>query len=137
MQDDIILNKIETIKRCIGRINEEYQGFEQEFYTSYTKQDSIILNLERLSQASIDVATHIVRVKKLGIPQTSRDVFVLLEQSSIISEELSSQMQAMVGFRNIAVHTYKELDLEIVIQIINNHLQDFHEFIDSILSFES
>ena len=26
MKDDIILNKIETIKRCIKRINEEYEG---------------------------------------------------------------------------------------------------------------
>jgi uncharacterized protein YutE (UPF0331/DUF86 family) len=135
MQDDIILNKIETIKRCIKRIQEEYQGYEQEFHSNYTKQDSIILNLERLSQASIDIATHIVRVKKLGVPQTSRDVFILLEKENLISEELSHQMQSMVGFRNIAVHTYRELDLEIVIQIIKSNLEDFYEFIDSVLSF--
>jgi hypothetical protein len=47
MKDDIIINKIETIKRCLNRIKEEYLGSEKELENNYTKQDSIILNLER------------------------------------------------------------------------------------------
>jgi len=74
MLDDVILNKTQTIKRCIDRIKEEYVGYEDEFYENYTKQDSIILNLERLSQATIDISTHIIRVEEFGIPKTSREV---------------------------------------------------------------
>ena len=66
MKDDIIINKIETIKRCLNRIKEEYLGFEKELENNYTKQDSIILNLERAAQASIDVSTHIIRVHNFG-----------------------------------------------------------------------
>ena len=56
---DVVLNKIQTIERCLKRIQEEYAGYEEEFETLYAKQDSVILNLERASQASIDIATHI------------------------------------------------------------------------------
>ncbi len=66
MFDDIIINKVETIQRCIKRIYEEFTN-EEEFKTNYTKQDSVILNLERASQATIDIGTHIIKIKKYGI----------------------------------------------------------------------
>ncbi|GEM_PF-2636174 len=60
---DVVLNKIQTIERCLRRIREEYVGSEAEFEENFTKQDSVILNLERASQASIDIATHIVKTE--------------------------------------------------------------------------
>lgn len=132
MSHDIILNKIKTIERCIGRINDEYRGFEEEFEENFTKQDSVILNLERMAQASIDIATHIIRKEKFGLPSTSRELFVLLEENKVISKESSKQLQAMVGFRNIAVHDYQNLNLDIVIAIVETHLNDFELFIREI-----
>lgn len=136
MKDDIIINKIETIKRCLTRINQEYIGFEHELENNYTKQDSIVLNLERAAQASIDLSTHIIRVRNLGIPKTSRDVFTLLDASNIIAATTSEQMKKMVGFRNIAVHDYQNISLDIVKSILNNHLVDFEGFMHEILNAE-
>ena len=64
---DVVLNKIQTIERCLKRIREEYIGHEESFEENFTKQDSVILNLERASQATIDIATHIIKAKSLGI----------------------------------------------------------------------
>ncbi len=36
---DVVLNKIQTIQRCISRIKEEYVGYENSFVNNYTKQD--------------------------------------------------------------------------------------------------
>jgi uncharacterized protein YutE (UPF0331/DUF86 family) len=88
----------------------------------------VILNLERASQASIDIATHIEKSMKLGLPQSSRELFVLLEAADIIDVEISQQMQNMVGFRNIAVHDYQNLNIEIVVSIIDKNLSDFEIF---------
>lgn len=76
--DDVILNKAAIIERSIQRIREEYQGKEAELETNFTRQDSIILNLLRSCEASIDAAMHVVRVRKLGIPQHSREAFDML-----------------------------------------------------------
>ncbi len=133
MNDDVILNKIATIEKCIQRIHEEYDGAEKEFATNFTKQDAVILNIQRLCEAAIDVGTYVIRLKRLGIPQSSRDIFVLLANAKVISEELSKKMQAMVGFRNIAVNDYKKLSLPIVTAIINEHLGDFLEFAKAML----
>lgn len=132
MHDDVVLNKIETIQRCMQRINEEFTN-QEEFKTNYTKQDSVILNLERASQATIDIGTHIIKVKKYGIPKSSREVFDILHDYSVISLQTLKNMHSMVGFRNIAVHDYQNFSIEIVISIVNNHLQDFEKFIEEVL----
>jgi uncharacterized protein YutE (UPF0331/DUF86 family) len=134
MKNDVILNKISIIERCIKRINEEYAN-NPEHLKNFTKQDSIILNLQRACEASIDLAMHIVAEKKLGLPQTSRDAFTLLETEGIIPSSLSKKMQAMVGFRNIAVHDYQEINLLILQKIIENHLVDFMQFTKTILIY--
>ena len=125
---DVVLNKIETIQRCLNRINQEYKGFEEVFKTNYTKQDSVILNLERASQATIDIASHIIKARNLGIPKSSRELFIMLANGGYISEKVSKNMQNMVGFRNIAVHDYQNLNFEILISILDNHLKDFEDF---------
>ncbi len=38
---------------------------------------------------------------------------------------MSDQIQRMVGFRNVAVHDYTELNLNIVCDIVQEHLSDF------------
>ena len=134
MNDDITINKIETIMRCINRIQEEYIGFENKLDQNYTKQGSILLNLEGASPSTIDLSTHIIRINSFGIPKTSRDVFELLNQHSIISKEISEQMKKMVGFRNLAVHDYQNISLDIVKSIVENHLADFEAFVEEILN---
>ena len=52
MKDDIIINKIETIKKCIKRVNEEYENDSLNL-KNCTKQDSIILNIQRLCEAGM------------------------------------------------------------------------------------
>ena len=89
----------------------------------------MILNLERASQASIDIATHIVKTRNLGLPNSSRELFSMLLNAGIISEKICKQMQGMVGFRNIAVHDYQNLNIEIVVAIVENHLGDFEGFV--------
>ena len=137
MIDDVLQNKAATIERCIARIEEEYFGHESQLRSDYTKQDSIILNIERATQACIDMGTHVVRRKKLGLPQTSREVFSLLSEAKMIDEVLSKTMQARVGFRNIAVHDYQKLNLDIVETVVHTHLKDLMLFSVALLKSEA
>jgi uncharacterized protein YutE (UPF0331/DUF86 family) len=132
MSSDIIYNKLQIIERCLIRIAEEYDDNEENL-KHYTKQDSIILNIQRACQAAIDLAMHIVAERKLGLPQNSRDVFELLANNGVIDNNLSQKLQAMVGFRNIAIHDYQAVNLEIIQVIIEKHLDDLRGFIRIIL----
>ncbi|MED3689788.1 MULTISPECIES: type VII toxin-antitoxin system HepT family RNase toxin [Peribacillus] len=134
MKNDVILNKISVIERCINRVKDVYAN-DPENLKDYTKQDSIILNIQRACESSIDLAMHIVAEQRLGLPQTSRDAFDMLQTHSIIDENIAKRLKAMVGFRNIAVHDYQTINLDILEKIVDNHLGDFTDYTKQILSF--
>ena len=125
---DVILNKMAIIERCVKRVHEEYDDHQNEFSDNYTRQDSVVLNIQRACEAAIDMGMHVVRIKQLGSPQSSREIFNLLADEKIITQEQAVQLQKMVGFRNIAVHNYTKLDLNVVEMIIKKHLQNLVEF---------
>ncbi|KUO49322.1 MAG: hypothetical protein APF76_16090 [Desulfitibacter sp. BRH_c19] len=133
MDRDIIINKVQVIERCIARIHEEYNNNSKNL-ENYTKQDSIILNIQRACEASIDLAMHVVSEKKLGLPQSSREVFDLLCKDKLIDESLADRLKAMVGFRNIAVHDYQTLNLEVIEKIIDNNLDDLKVFTKKLIN---
>jgi len=124
---DVVINKTEIIERCIKRIKEEYEGNPMNL-KNYTKQDSILLNIQRACEACIDLAMHVVAEKSFGIPQNSRDAFELLCKNGIIDDALEKKLKSMVGFRNIAVHNYQLIDLKVVQDLIENGLNDLIVF---------
>ncbi len=124
---DVVLNKVATIKRCLVRINEEYTD-EYTFRNSFTKQDSVVLNIQRACEASIDLANHLIKKNNLGIPQSARDSFELIARNKIITLETAANLKKMVGLRNIAVHDYQSLNIDILISVINKHLSDFNDY---------
>ena len=128
MADDVLLNKAATIERCVARAREEYTAAPETFATNFTRQDAAILNIQRACEAALDMGHHIIRRERLGLPQSSRDVFALLANAHWLDPELAESMKHMVGFRNIAVHEYQTLQLPITVNIIQSHLDEFLVF---------
>ena len=69
-----------------------------------------------------------VRLHTLGIPRDSRQAFTMLVNANILDQQLGKHLEAMVGFRNIAVHNYTEIDMDIVRNILNERLPDMKIF---------
>jgi uncharacterized protein YutE (UPF0331/DUF86 family) len=126
--DDVILAKAAAIERCVRRVREVYAGDPANLTDDLTRQDSIILNLQRACEAIIDLAMHLVRKGRLGIPQDSREAFDLLVSEQRLDAKLAESLKRMVGFRNVAVHDYTRLSLAIVRAIIEKHLDDLVRF---------
>jgi uncharacterized protein YutE (UPF0331/DUF86 family) len=124
--DDVSLNKSQIIQRCIHRIEEEYGG-DPANLDNLTRQDSIILNLQRACEAAIALAMHWVAENGWGVPNSSREAFDFLAEHGAIETVLASRLKAMVGFRNIAVHDYQKMSLDILRKIITQHLGDLTE----------
>ncbi len=125
MADDVLVNKAATIERCVARAREEYARDPATFATDFTRQDAAILNIQRACEAALDMGQHLIRREKLGVPQSARDVFMLLAQGNWIDMALADSLKRMVGFRNIAVHNDQQLQLPITVSIITTHLDEF------------
>jgi uncharacterized protein YutE (UPF0331/DUF86 family) len=129
MPDDVILGKSEIIERSLARVRETYARDPAALEKDYGCQDIVILNIERSCQAAIDLAMRWTRIEALGLPKDSRDAFAILAAAGHISADLAESLKRMVGFRNIAVHDYREIDFAIVKALIDRDFPDFRELI--------
>lgn len=91
--------------------------------------DDVLLN----KAAGIQRAVRRVREEhagddRLGVPQETREAFSLLETAGMLDHALADQLRKMVGFRNVAIHEYQKLDLDIVRRIVAESLEDFLAF---------
>ena len=124
--DDVCLNKGAIIERSIRRMREEYAADPS--LQSFTHVDALVLNLERACQAAIDLAMHLVARDHLGMPQSSADAFRVLAQTGLITQESNRAMMAMTGFRNVAIHAYQEMDMNILKRIVTDDWQSLLAF---------
>jgi uncharacterized protein YutE (UPF0331/DUF86 family) len=124
--DDVVRNKSAIIERSLRRMKEEYAA--DPGLTNYTHIDAMILNIERACQAAIDLSMHIVSVHHAGVPQNSADAFLLLERAKFIGNSTTRAMVAMTGFRNVAIHEYQDLEMEVLRSIAEREWKGLVEF---------
>ena len=133
MDKDIVKSKIESLIKCLNRINEKKPESVEILRKDLDIQDIISVNIERAVQLSVDIGSHILSDYNIQAPKTMSNVFVMLAEKKIISEILAEKLAKAVEFRNIAVHSYQSINWDTVFQIITTGLEDFKQFIKEIM----
>ena len=133
MNNPLIAKKLESLIRCLNRIETKRTDNIEILKKDIDIQDIISVNLERAIQLSVDIAAIIISKKGLKTGNTMAEGFLELEKAGILSPDLAVKMRKAVGFRNISIHEYKSIDWEIVFEIIHNHLTNFKDFIKAVL----
>lgn len=133
MKDETLLVKAQSLERCVARAREERQLAGADFDTDLTRQDAAVLNVLRGCETAIDMANRMIRLRRLGLTRESRDSFEILRRAGLIDGPTCEAMVRMVGFRNIAVHEYRALDLDKVRAVIEHRLEDLLAFSKAML----
>jgi uncharacterized protein YutE (UPF0331/DUF86 family) len=133
--NDVVINKIQSIQRCVRRAREEYDKDPAAFSSNYTQQDAAMLNVVRACETAIDLANHVIKIRKLGIPVSTADAFDLLNAEGATDGQLANRMKKMVGFRNMVVHQYTKIDLAIVQAVIVTELDQLLAFAEKIREY--
>lgn len=128
----IAARKIATLLRCVERARAEHQAAGAAFREDFTRQDAAILNVTRACEAAIDLANMAIRQHRLGVPADARESFDLLAGARFIDSERAVRLKQMVGFRNVAVHQYQDLNLDIVESVIQRGLDDLLAFAEAL-----
>ena len=64
---------------------------------------------------------------------TMAETFLALSKYGVLDSQLASRLAKTVGFRNIAVHEYNTLDMNILYSIITKEIGLFYEFSDTVM----
>ncbi len=132
--NEVLAQKITSLQRCVARAREARAEAGADFPARYNLQDAAVLNVIRACDTAIDLANMLIRRRRLGIPAESRESFAILSREKAIPVDLGQRLQKMVGFRNIAVHQYRDLDMDIVQTVITRGLDDLLEFAQATLT---
>lgn len=130
---DAILAKISIIKNCLKRIKSTTK-LDPDTLSEFDNQDVFVLNLQRAIQAAIDISHMIISAYGYHMPNSYKMTFTVLKENNRIDSETCELMQKMSSFRNIAVHNYQTLDLEILKSILTKNLSDFGKYYKQILN---
>lgn len=122
MPDDVMFNKAAVIERSLRRVLDIYRADPD--LGNLMHVDALTLNVERACQAAIDLAMHVVASKHLGMPQSQADAFRLLADAGEIDRKLSERMIGMCGFRNVLIHQYQDLEVDLLHKVASEHWQD-------------
>lgn len=128
MDPDILRNKLESLHRCLARIESRVPVSATALESDVDAQDILVLNLERAVQLCVDMGSHILVDTADAAAGSMASVFALLAKNGAIPDDLAASLARAVGFRNVAVHEYNELDWNIVYAIVTKRLVDFYAF---------
>lgn len=123
---DVVRRRVERLAEYL-QILRHYQDYDLEaFLDDPERYGSAERFLQLAIEATLDIASHLVADRQLGSVEKSRDLPRLLREHGVIDEALALRWIRMIGFRNILVHEYTEVDRRIVFQVLCEQLDDFH-----------
>ena len=128
MAGSIVSEKLESLRRCLSRVEKKRPITQQALEQDVDVQDILVLNLSRAVQLCVDIGAHLISRSDIATPQTMGETFSALAEMGLLSDSVADAMKKSVGFRNIAVHGYENLNMAIVFSIATEHLEDFRQF---------
>ena len=128
MDKQVIAQKLESLRKCVARIEAKSPKEAETLNQDIDLQDIIALNLSRAVQLSVDIGAHIIANLDSEAPETMGKTFDTLAEAGVIAHETALNLKKAVGFRNIAVHNYERINWTIVYAIIKNNLADFQAY---------
>jgi uncharacterized protein YutE (UPF0331/DUF86 family) len=127
---DLVAKKLAFIETCVRELREQAQP--ERLAADVRERRFVEHTLQIAIQATLDVVSHIVSDNRLGEPRTNRDLFDLMGRHGWLPPELVEVLRDMGGFRNILVHGYAEVDVNVVRDVLDQRLPDFEAFVVAI-----
>lgn len=129
--------KVEVLQKRIKKA-QEYLEYLKDIKAKYNKdqfrRNPIIFGsterfLHLVIEALLDIGNHIISSQNLGEVDSYKDIPELLYENNYISKGQKEIFVQITGFRNILVHEYLEIDLDIVYKILENNLNDLQSIL--------
>ncbi len=126
---------LDYLKRVLNEINDMDFGLD-ELLENVDIQRLIERRLQLAIETCIDIASHLAAALSLPGRDTTADVFELLGKHGVIPNKLAEKFSSeVVGFRNILIHQYRDIDYQIVFKSYKEDLKDIREFAKAVVAF--
>jgi len=135
--------KIEILKKRMKKA-EKYMNYLKKISSEYDdesfKNDPMVFGsaerfLHLLIEALLDIGNHIISDQDLGEVEFYKDIPIILYENNYLDETQKDIFIKITGFRNILVHDYMEIDLDIVYAVLQDNLNDLKSILKVYVQF--
>lgn len=127
VEEKVVIEKLKELNKYLKQLR-KYEGVSKnDLAEDIDKLWTVERGLQLSIQIILDIGSHILAEKGIMIDKYS-DVFIELAKLDIIPEDFSNKIKGMAGFRNVLVHEYADVDVDVVTKVLNNSLDDFEQF---------
>ena len=128
MERQLLSQKIESLRRCVLRIEQKLPQDATALCTDFDLQDIIAVNIERAVQQCIDIAAHILADYDDVSGQSAASLFTDLVTKELLPAAIGQRLSRAAGLRNLLVHRYADIDWARVHQSLSSDLEVFAAF---------
>lgn len=133
MINGVIAQKLQTLDqvltelRSLGRVN------AAQLQENWRDRRAIERDLQILVEIVVDICQRLISLAGQAPAATGADAVTRCIQLGVLSD--NDAYRDMVRFRNLIVHRYEHIDVEILAAVVNRRLSDFEQFRDEILAY--
>ncbi len=111
---------LNTLRAAAGY---DLQRFKSDPFIHGTAERYLHLSIECL----LDIGNHIIADRGYRKPDTYGQIIEILAEQGVVPLDLSRNMAGMAAFRNVLVHDYVSLDLDVVYRVIHEQTAHMEE----------
>ncbi len=132
---EIINNKLNELTHYLKELELYRAILKEELINSLSKQWIIFHGLQLCIQILVDVGNHILASLHINQIKDYTDIIDKLGENKIITNDFAKQIRGMSGLWNIIVHEYTAVKIDKVLDVLQNHLDDFNRFITQVKQY--
>ncbi len=130
----LISAKAASVKNRLKRVTDKCPLDKRLFLEDLDRQEIVLFNMQMAIQECIDIAAHVISESGWGVPGSTNEMFYLLEENNLLNRNLTEKMVKCVGFRNLLVHEYTRMELDLVHEIARKDIHDLEEYLKAIFT---
>jgi len=125
--DEKIVRKLSFMQKCVSYLK-SVDSRSNELETNYEMRSAAERNFQLVIESAIEIGEIIISEEGFERPKDYETVFLILGKEGIIPEDFAKEFAQAAGFRNVLVHMYEEVNIDILHMFLTERLEDFDEF---------
>jgi uncharacterized protein YutE (UPF0331/DUF86 family) len=132
---ETMVKLVSELRKNVARLQELSMLTEAEFLKDPDKIGSAKYHFIVAIESCIDMCNHVISRNGFRAPEDYGDTFRVMNEEGALELDFSDDLVNMAKFRNRLVHIYLEVENKQVYEILQDRLNDFKKFVDSISNF--
>ena len=132
---ETMVKLVSELRKNVARLQDLSRLAKAEFLKDPDKIGSAKYHFIVAIESCIDMCNHVISRNGFRAPEDYGDTFRVMNEEGALEQDFSDELVNMAKFRNRLVHIYLEVENKQVYEILQDRLDDFKKFIDSISNF--